>query len=232
MLIGVIVTFFVLALLFGIGLFIWRRKKKQQAILLSSSNSSVRSSFGSDGWHVRDSTMVGLGGSGALMGSGGSPEMKERKKSGSTPTDPFSRSHRESRPYSPSASSSHLSFDTSIIRVPPDGAPVLSKFNDYPIPGSYIAFANAPESSSEGHSSRLERSAATHYEADTETFEPLSAPSARSGAFASPATTEQTFHTAPAPHEQRRALSPTQRLSAIESIRTPRKFGSESVNTF
>lgn len=221
-LIGVIVTFFVLSLLFGIGLFIWRRRKKHQAILLSSSTSSLRSSFGSDGWtHARDSTMVvGLGGSGASMGSGGlpAPDMMEPTKSGLTTTDPFARSRHASRSYSPSASSLNM-------RLPPDGAPVLPKFNQYPTPGSYVAFANAPESSSEGHSQ--ERSAATHYEADTETFEPASAVSGTS--FASPATTEQTFHTAL--HEHRRARSPTQRLSAIESIRTPRESGSESVDT-
>src|SRR5258708_2767609 len=79
-LIGVIVTFFVVSLLFGIGLFIWRRKKRQ-AISLSSSASSVRSSFGSDGWtHARDDTAVALPASGASMGLGGlPPEMKQRK---------------------------------------------------------------------------------------------------------------------------------------------------------
>ena len=101
-----------------------------------------------------------------------------------------------------------------------------------PYPGSHVAWAIMPESSSEGHSSLLGGSAAADYGADMETFEPLSAPSERSGAFASTATTEQTFHTAPARHEHRRALSPTQRLSAIEPIRTPRKFGSESADTF
>ena len=89
--------------------------------------------------------------------------------------------------------------------TPPSRArvPWLSKLNDYPLPGSYVAFCAAPDSSSEGHSSLLEHSSDVHYEAEMETFEPLSAPS---GAFASPATTEQTFHTTPARHKQRRAL--------------------------
>lgn len=233
-LIAVIVTFFVLSLLFGIGLFIYRRRKKRQAILLSSSNSSVRSvhsvrsSFGTDQFaHERDSTMVGLGGNGASMGLGGSPEMKEHDKSGTISADPFARSRHarfSGRSYSPSASS--ISFETSNIRIPPDDTPVMSKFGQWPIPGSYPAFANPPESSSEDHSSRLGRSAATHYEADTETFEPPSALSTRS--IASPATTERTFHTAP--HEQHRVPSPN-RLSVIESISTPRKSGPESVDT-
>jgi len=209
-LIGVIVPFFVLLLLVGIGLFIWRRRKRH-AIRLSDSSSD-------EGGHTRDTTKVGLGGSGASMGSGGAavPKvMTERRKSGITSLDPFASS-RHAR--SPSPASSHG------VSLPPDLSPVVDKFSQYPVPGSYPAFAIPPGSSSEDHSSRHGRSAAYHYEASTETVDFPSASLMRPGApFTSPTspTTEQSYHTAP--REERRAMSPTQRLSAHESIHTPRK---------
>jgi hypothetical protein len=221
-LIAVIVPFFVLLLVVGIVLFIWRRKKRQAILLSSSSSSGSHSSLGStsDEWtHDRDSTMVGLGAGAASMGSGGAavPDMTERRKSGNIPVDPFAFERNRA----PSSSSSHVS-----VLLPPDQSPVLAKFSQYPDPGTYPVFVNAPESSSEGHSSEHGRSGAYHYEASVETIDPPPASLARPGApFASPPspTTEQSYHTAF--HDGRRALSPTQRISAHESIRTPRKHG-------
>lgn len=222
-LIAVIVTFFVLLLLFGIGLFVWRRRKRQ-AIRLAPSVSSFGSTSDEWAYHARDSTMVGLGENAASMGSGGAPVMTQHKNLGILAADPFAR-RLSDQSYSPSVSSSRLSLDASNIRIPPDHSPVLDKFSHYPPPGSYTAFANVvPDSSSEGHSTQHGRSAAYHYEASTETIDPPLATPVRPGpSFISPATptTEQSFHTAP--HEQRRARSPAQRLSAIESIRTPRQ---------
>lgn len=224
-LIGVIVPFFILLLLVGIGLFVWRRKKRQAILLSSSSSSGMHSTFGTpDEWsHARDSTKVSLGRSAASMGSGGAavPDMKERRKSGPVGPLPLDR-HARLSVRSPSPASSQMS-------IPPDLSPVLVKFNQYPDPRSYTTFANAPDSSSEGHSTRNGRSAAYHYEASTETIDPLPAsletldPHPAFLARQTSPTTDQSYHTAF--HEDRRALSPTQRLSAIESIRTPRKSG-------
>ncbi len=180
----------------------------------------MHSSFGGstpDDWsHARDSTKVSLGRSAASMGSGGlaAPDMKERRKSGLV-DPPAPGRHARLSVRSPSPASSHMS-------MPPDFSPVLVKFNQYPDPRSYDPFAKAPDSSSEDHSTRR------GYEASTETIDPLPAsletldphlaflPRPRSP------NTEQIYHTAF--HGDRRALSP-QRLSVIESIRTPRKSG-------
>lgn len=213
-LIGVVVPFFVLLLLVGIGLFIWRRKKRQAILLSTSSSSGSNSSFGStsDEWnHARDSTIAGLGRHAASMGSGGAaaPDMKQRKNApvgALTLGRPTSLSIR-----SPSPASSHVS-------IPPDLSPGLAKIGQYPDPGTYIAFANPSESSSEGHST------AYHYEASTETIDPPPAShKPHSASLVRPAspTTEQSYHTAF--HEERGAMSRPQRLSAIESIQTPRK---------
>ena len=222
-LIGVVVPFFILLLLVGIGLFIWRRKKRQAILLSSSGSSGLDSTFGTpDDWsHARDSTKVSLGRSAASMGSGGAaaPDMKEHRKSGPVCPVPLDRRARLSV-RSPSPASSHMS-------LPPDLSPVLVKFNQYPDPRSYTTFANAPDSSSEDHSTRHGRSAG--YQASIETIDPLPASLETLDhhptflARQSSPTTEQSYHTAF--HEDRRALSPAQRLSAIESIRTPRKSG-------
>lgn len=225
-LIAVVVPFFVLLLIVGVGLFIWRRKKRQAILLSTSSSSGFNSSFGStsDEWnHARDSTIAGLGRHAASMGSGGTaaPVMKEHRNvpvGTLTPGRPARLSLR-----SPSPASSHLS-------LPPDLSPRLVKIGQYPDPGTYTPFANPSESSSEGHSSfQHGRSSAYHYEASTETIDPLPASTEtfnpHSASLVRPAspTTEQTYHTAF--HEERGTMSRNQRLSEYGSIQTPRKSG-------
>ena len=244
-LIAVIVPFFVLLLVVGIGLFIWRRKKRQEVFLSSSDSSdrrssNRRSSFGttSNEWIHGDSTTAGLGKNAASMGSGGEadPDMIERRKPGLIPVgvDPFALGGQGILPLrSTSPASSHVS-------VGPDLSPRLDRFSQYPDPGTYPAFANPPESSSEGHSSqhghssRHGRSSAYHYEASTETIDPPEASLARLGApINSPPspTTEQSYHTAF--HGGRGTLSPHQRLSTHESIRsTPRKSSIFQLSNF
>lgn len=235
-LIAVIVPFFVLLLVVGTGLFIWRRRKRRQAILLSGSSSpDLRPSLSStsEEWpQVLDSTKVGLNTSAAKMGSGGAAvprDMTERRTLGNVPFDPFGPGPHGGLPVrSPSRSSSHMS-------LPPDLSPVLPRFSQYPVAGTYPEFANVPDSSSEGHSSR------NGYQASTETVDPTEASLARPGVpFTSPAspTTEHSYYTAfheerrheerrheGRRHEEHRAMSPTQRISTHESIATPRESG-------
>ena len=221
-LIGVVVPFFVLLLLVGIGLFLWRRKKRQTILLSTSSSSGFNSSFGStsDEWNrTRDSTTAGLGRHAASMGLGGeaAPHMKQLKNGPAGPLTlgrPTSLSIR-----SPSPASSSVS-------IPPDLSPRLVKIGQYPDPGTYVAFANPSESSSEGHSFQHSR---YHYEASTETIDPPPAsnetlnPHSASLVRPGSPTTEQSYHTAV--HGERRATSRNQRLSEYGSIQTPRKSG-------